>query len=132
MRLFTALVILAISGISNALSQAVAEPPAAPAGSAAAVVARGATLFKAKCASCHDPAVDRAPPKTALARRFPDDIATSLKSGVMQPMAADLSDDDIKSIATYLGADGMNMGTRFIATEEAPVHDNVKDRKSVV
>ena len=25
-----------------------------------------------------------------------------------------------------LGADGMNMGTRFIATKEAPVHDNVK------
>ena len=26
-----------------------------------------------------------------------------------------------------LGADGMNMGTRFIATREAPVHDNVKE-----
>ena len=25
-----------------------------------------------------------------------------------------------------LGADGMNMGTRFVATVEAPVHDNVK------
>ncbi|MCP4431539.1 MAG: nitronate monooxygenase [Gammaproteobacteria bacterium] len=29
--------------------------------------------------------------------------------------------------ALALGADGINMGTRFIATEEAPVHDNVKD-----
>jgi len=28
--------------------------------------------------------------------------------------------------ALALGADGMNMGTRFIATQEAPVHDNVK------
>jgi NADH:quinone reductase (non-electrogenic) len=28
--------------------------------------------------------------------------------------------------ALALGADGMNMGTRFIATKEAPVHDNVK------
>jgi nitronate monooxygenase len=27
-----------------------------------------------------------------------------------------------------LGADGMNMGTRFIATKEAPVHENVKLR----
>jgi nitronate monooxygenase len=25
-----------------------------------------------------------------------------------------------------LGADGMNMGTRFMATKEAPIHDNVK------
>ena len=28
--------------------------------------------------------------------------------------------------ALALGAQGMNMGTRFIATQEAPVHDNVK------
>ncbi len=29
--------------------------------------------------------------------------------------------------ALALGADGMNMGTRFIATQEAPVHANVKN-----
>ena len=29
--------------------------------------------------------------------------------------------------ALALGADGINMGTRFIATKEAPVHQNVKD-----
>src|SRR5678815_386906 len=29
--------------------------------------------------------------------------------------------------ALSMGADGMNMGTRFIATKEAPVHDNVKN-----
>jgi nitronate monooxygenase len=29
--------------------------------------------------------------------------------------------------ALAMGADGMNMGTRFIATKEAPVHDNVKN-----
>ena len=28
--------------------------------------------------------------------------------------------------ALALGADGMNMGTRFMATQEAPVHENVK------
>ena len=28
--------------------------------------------------------------------------------------------------ALALGAEGMNMGTRFMATQEAPVHDNVK------
>ena len=28
--------------------------------------------------------------------------------------------------ALALGADGMNMGTRFVATREAPVHENVK------
>jgi NAD(P)H-dependent flavin oxidoreductase YrpB (nitropropane dioxygenase family) len=29
--------------------------------------------------------------------------------------------------ALALGADGVNMGTRFVATQEAPVHQNVKD-----
>jgi NADH:quinone reductase (non-electrogenic) len=29
--------------------------------------------------------------------------------------------------ALSLGADGMNMGTRFMATKEAPIHQNVKD-----
>ncbi len=28
--------------------------------------------------------------------------------------------------ALALGADGMNMGTRFMATKEAPIHENVK------
>jgi NADH:quinone reductase (non-electrogenic) len=28
--------------------------------------------------------------------------------------------------AMALGAEGMNMGTRFLATQEAPIHDNVK------
>ncbi len=36
---------------------------------------------------------------------------------------------DGRSLAASLalGADGINMGTRFIATKEAPVHQNVKD-----
>ena len=35
---------------------------------------------------------------------------------------------DARSLVASLamGADGMNMGTRFIATKESPVHDNVK------
>ena len=30
--------------------------------------------------------------------------------------------------ALALGADAMNMGTRFMATREAPIHDNIKQR----
>lgn len=35
---------------------------------------------------------------------------------------------DARSLVTALalGADGISMGTRFLATREAPVHDNVK------
>jgi polyvinyl alcohol dehydrogenase (cytochrome) len=102
-------IVLAAIGSAAAAGQASEQP--APGGSAggSAINARGAALFKARCASCHDPAVDRAPPKDSLARHFPDDIATTLKTGVMQPMAAGLSDQDIHAIAIYLSvvsADG--------------------------
>lgn len=45
------------------------------------------------------------------------------------PFAASGGMADGRSLvaALALGADGINMGTRFIATKEAPVHENVKE-----
>jgi nitronate monooxygenase len=45
------------------------------------------------------------------------------------PMIASggLGDGRGLAAALALGADGINMGTRFLATKEAPVHQNVKD-----
>ncbi|ETR74571.1 MAG: Nitronate monooxygenase [Candidatus Magnetoglobus multicellularis str. Araruama] len=37
-----------------------------------------------------------------------------------------MADGRSLAAALALGAEGINMGTRFIATQEAPVHDNVK------
>ncbi len=44
------------------------------------------------------------------------------------PFAASGGMADARSLvaAMAMGAEGMNMGTRFIATQEAPVHENVK------
>ncbi|WAL69534.1 nitronate monooxygenase family protein [Amycolatopsis cynarae] len=46
------------------------------------------------------------------------------------PMIASGGFGDARGLvaALALGADGINMGTRFLATAEAPVHDNVKRR----
>jgi len=46
------------------------------------------------------------------------------------PMVASGGFGDARGLvaALALGADGINMGTRFLATREAPVHDNVKRR----
>ncbi|MGI6870577.1 NAD(P)H-dependent flavin oxidoreductase [Amycolatopsis sp. 3B14] len=46
------------------------------------------------------------------------------------PMIASGGFGDARGLvaALALGADGINMGTRFLATAEAPVHDNVKQR----
>lgn len=44
------------------------------------------------------------------------------------PMIASGGFGDARGLvaALALGADGINMGTRFLATKEAPIHDNVK------
>ena len=46
------------------------------------------------------------------------------------PMIASGGFGDARGLvaALALGADGMNMGTRFMATREAPIHDNIKQR----
>ena len=60
-----------------------------------------------------------------------------MTSLILIPLAADALDIPIVAsggfgdgrglvAALALGADGMNMGTRFVATQECPLHDNVK------
>lgn len=68
----------------------------------AASSARGETVFKTACASCHDPAVGRAPSHEQLASFAPDKVVAALTSGVMKPMAASLSEADMRAVATYL------------------------------
>ncbi len=64
-----------------------------------------------------------------------DDITNQL----LVPLAADALDIPViasggfgegrqLASALALGAEGINMGTRFMATKEAPIHDNVKQR----
>ncbi len=58
---------------------------------------------------------------------------------ILLPLAADalkipfiasggIGDGRGLAAALMLGADGINMGTRFMATKEAPIHENVKKR----
>jgi len=49
------------------------------------------------------------------------------KLGIPFVASGGMADGRSLVAALALGADGMNMGTRFIATQEAPVHQNVKD-----
>ena len=55
----------------------------------------GETVFNARCKSCHEPAVERAPTRADLAFRAPADIVTALTTGVMAPMAKGLSRPEI-------------------------------------
>ena len=81
-----------------------------------AVNVKGSEIFDAKCKQCHDPAVERAPTKAGLAQRWPEDIIASLKTGLMAPMAAGMSEDDMKTLAVYLT--GRQVGVNFATAEE--------------
>ena len=88
-----ALAIVAAALVAG-LSQAQTPP--------AATDPHGEQLFNDHCASCHVNPKDRAPPKASLAALGPDTVLQALKTGIMQPMAANLSAGDLTSLAVYL------------------------------
>jgi polyvinyl alcohol dehydrogenase (cytochrome) len=91
---------------------ACAQPPAqdAPAQDAPAQVAaadgagagQGEALYKERCATCHDNATERTPPRDVIAKNPPSFILAAMTTGLMQPMALGLSEDEMKAIALYL------------------------------
>ena len=54
----------------------------------------GQAIYETRCKACHDGGNPRAPSRADLGQRAPADIVTALTSGIMQPMAAGLSDAD--------------------------------------
>lgn len=75
---------------------------AAQAQPAPTVASSGADIFAARCQSCHEPAVGRAPSRADLARRPAADIVSALTTGIMAPMAQGLSQADKAAVAAYL------------------------------
>jgi polyvinyl alcohol dehydrogenase (cytochrome) len=62
----------------------------------------GAAVFEARCKSCHDPAIERAPNRTALAAMTSAQIVQALTDGVMAPMAGGMSPGQKQAVAAYL------------------------------
>jgi polyvinyl alcohol dehydrogenase (cytochrome) len=65
-------------------------------------VPNGETLFNARCKSCHDPAIDRAPTRAELAVRARGNIVQTLTNGAMAPMANGMSPAEIQAVAVFL------------------------------
>jgi polyvinyl alcohol dehydrogenase (cytochrome) len=63
---------------------------------------RGAAVYAARCASCHDVGGGRAPQKMLLSMLAPRSIEAALTSGVMKPMGQGLSDEERRSVAEYI------------------------------
>ena len=76
----------------------------------------GAAIYKDRCSICHEGQVPKAPSRTFVQFMRPEAIYAALTTGVMQPQAAGLTDDDRKHVAEFLS------GTRFGAPRppEAP------------
>jgi polyvinyl alcohol dehydrogenase (cytochrome) len=97
-------------GASPAITCAWALATITLAQQAAAQPASGEAIFNARCKSCHEPPVERAPGRTELAFRPRKDIVAALSTGVMVPMAQGLSRPEIEAIALFL-APGPQLGS---------------------
>ncbi|HEV7692835.1 MAG TPA: PQQ-binding-like beta-propeller repeat protein [Hyphomonadaceae bacterium] len=62
----------------------------------------GEPIFKAKCAQCHEPALDRAPTREQLGASAPEAVYDALTLGVMKPMAAGLSEAEIYGVVRFI------------------------------
>ena len=66
----------------------------------------GATVYQARCASCHDPLHPRVPPRAALQKLSRPQVLRSLYFGVMANIARTLSTREKEAVADYLGRPG--------------------------
>jgi polyvinyl alcohol dehydrogenase (cytochrome) len=100
---------------------------------AATAAANGEAIFVARCKSCHDPAVERAPGRLELAFRPRADIVAALATGVMAPMAQGLSRAEIEALAVYL-APGRQLGpagTDKMCAANGPIQASASDWPSL-
>src|SRR5689334_10149248 len=98
-----------------AVAVAAALGVAAVAGSGAwaqAPAAAGEAVFNARCKACHEPALERAPNRAALAAYRPEQIVDALTNGVMKPMAAGMTDADKQAVAAFLTAGAQQTARR--------------------
>ena len=85
------------------LVAAFAKPPvpaAAPLWPSAA--ADGAAIYKERCAGCHDNGGGRVPTRELLSRNPASFILSTLRGGVMAPMAEGLSPAELVAVSRYL------------------------------
>lgn len=111
-RIATALAVCAVvlaacqTAVGPSPAPVAARPAPAPAAGALttkpAATARGAAIFTDRCKDCHDPPAGDAPTRAMIAMKPPAELREILKTGLMQPMAEGLSDDEISALIEFL------------------------------
>ena len=82
--------------------------------------AAGAAVFAARCKSCHEPPVARAPSRDQLRGRTNQEIVEALTGGIMKPMAAGLTPTDMVSVAAFLTGRNAQVQAAQFAAAPAP------------
>src|SRR5215475_13506079 len=67
-----------------------------------AATANGAPIYAQRCATCHDHAQGRIPPRYMLSHKTADQVVQALTAGPMRQQAAGLSAEDIKALAIFI------------------------------
>lgn len=62
----------------------------------------GATLYKDRCAKCHDHPDDRIPAREVLAKRDPGAVLKALTTGSMSPFAISMTEADLNALAGFI------------------------------
>lgn len=106
--------VLGLTAAGLAASLALAQTPARPVytpkpgyvtppeNSAGLYPVSGEPIFRSRCAGCHEPAVERAPDRRALAARSPEEVYDALTVGQMKPMAEGMTPAEIFGVVRYL------------------------------
>src|SRR4029434_5547660 len=74
----------------------------APPQSSAPTSAEGESIYKQRCAMCHDSPQDRVPPLFLIRRRSAENVIQTLTDGAMKQQATGLNADQIRNLAIYL------------------------------
>jgi polyvinyl alcohol dehydrogenase (cytochrome) len=89
--------------LSPVLFMVVLTATGAAAQSAQDVNQAGDTVYRQRCATCHDAGVSRAPTRDALSALTPDAIRAALTNGSMRAQGADLAPAQLEAVARFLG-----------------------------
>ena len=105
----------ALAGLALCVSAAMAQQPAGPPrptpkpgyvappeNSAGLYPVNGEPIFKARCAACHAPAIDRAPTKEQLEARSPEEVYDALTGGAMKTIGAGMTPAEIYGVVRFL------------------------------
>lgn len=80
----------------------------------------GGAIFEARCKSCHEPPIARAPSRDQLRSRSNLEIVEALSNGIMKPMATGLTGGDMNAVASFITGRAAQVQAAQFPAQPAP------------